>query len=616
MRTLLLIDLSAVFWWKWHASAGKSIDAAYESTVYKVRQLSLGYDGTTVCCDEGRSFRYALCETYKANRPPRDEIALSQLARVKTELRESGFAMVGIPGYEGDDIIATLCRHAYNNVHVTIAGMDKDLFALCDDSNVQIVHLQTGEVITEQTIKQKMGVFPCQIRDYLALVGDSADNIKGIPKIGPGHAARLLTEYGSIARMWAHIREGGILHPPSIHASFAVRRNELDLALQLVTLNATAPLEKNIYGDGSARPISVKLTPRPEDSQQEEIPMPAPAPRFSPQTVTKQPDRSPHKFILTARSGLGKTWFASTIPDVFIVPVEHGLKGANPDYEPAHFPVHPRTLAEFFQSLDVFMQVNVPGDGGVRPYRHLVIDSLSGLEDLVHLEACGSERVKHMQAKEFNTVWSAAEPLWKDVQRKLDSVRFTQHVHLWIIAHSDDVVEANTATGETFRKMDILMKGTGKALVQAKQIWRQWADHIFFGDWDVQVKKGDKGRRAVGVNKARVLYTQETATHYAKTRSRLPPKLPMEWRDLERAMKSGVAMTDDKMREALFPLLALLPKEQAAEVSEELALNPELTGNKLASLLSRVQGMVAIARDEIPPEEPEEEEAAPAEVAP
>src|SRR5215510_13660666 len=98
--SLLLTDLSSIFFWKWHAAAGQPIDTAFEYTVGKVRQLAAGFEKVAICCDTGRSFRYDLNPSYKAKRPPKDEPALAQLARVRQELTAAGFTLIEAQGFE------------------------------------------------------------------------------------------------------------------------------------------------------------------------------------------------------------------------------------------------------------------------------------------------------------------------------------------------------------------------------------------------------------------------------------------------------------------------------------------------------------------------------------
>lgn len=623
--TLLLVDLSALFWHNWFSSKHQSIDAPFESVVGKVRQLASKHSHVAICCDAGRSFRYELEPEYKAKRPPKDEAGCAQLARVIGELRTMGFQVLEAAGFEGDDLIATAVAWAGEQdppVEVVIAGQDKDLLSLLSD-RVSLLHIQTGVVVRPDNVRNKFGVGPEQMRDYLALVGDTADNIKGVPKIGPEHAKRLLGEFGSVQGIWAALEEKSDdgswkVRPDSIRDSLMANVGVLDHALKLVTLRTDAPIlealanfelfsasrvqpapgEAKRVSDGRREPPGpargqppAKAPPSPPPVQGSR---PRPPSRFSAASVTRAPDRSAHRFILTGRSGVGKTFLASTIPGVFIVPIEEGLKGASPDHEPAHFKEVPRTIGELHQALDVFMELNTLDAEGKRQFPHLVLDSLTGIERLVHEAACGAEKVRHMEAKDFKKVWSAAEPFWFEVQAKLDMIR-RGGVHIWIIAHSAEVVDASTTTGEIFRRWDIQLKGTGTTGVEARQMWRTWADHVFFLDWVVEVQKGSKTARPIGRYKGRILHTRESATHYAKTRLRLPPSLPATWEDLSKAWSAGVSAPDTKLRAELNALLPQLAPEDREAIEAELGT---ATGNKLAALVSRAHGMLAVALED------------------
>ncbi len=350
-------------------------------------------------------------------------------------------------------------------------------------------------------------------------------------------------------------------------------------------------------------------------------PVPAPPPpqpsrptRFGGAKVSTAPDRSAEKGIITGKSGIGKTHFVSTIPGVFILFVEDGLKGISADHSPGYFadekdrPIFPRNLSELTQGIDEFAGVRNAPVNGKRPYRHFAIDGLTGIETLVLMEAMRVEKVPHMEGKEYKKVWAAAEPLMLSVQRKLDAVRATG-VHVWVIAHSAETIDA-AATGAVYRKADLLMKGSGDTGVQARNMWRSWANHVFFIDWVTKVTKGDKSTRSIANYEGRVMYTRENGQYFAKTRSRLPVSIPATWEDLAKAMAAGAAATEPKLRAEVDALLPKLSEESRAAIAADLA--SAQGANRLAAILSRAQGMIAVAASESEEGEPtgEEQEAA------
>jgi len=265
-KGLLLIDLSAVFWWKWHAAAGQPVDTAFEYTVGKIRQLAGGYSHAAVCCDAGRSFRYELDPGYKAKRPPRDEAAYAQLERVRQHLRAAGFVLLEAEGFEADDVIATAVAWAAKQeppIEVVIAGQDKDLLQLVGE-RVSFLSVQSGNLVRPDDVRNKFGVGPEQMRDYLALVGDNSDNIKGVPKIGPENAKRLLVEFGDAHALYKALddkKEDGSwrVTPDSIRDSLIANLVTLSKAMSLVSLRTDVPI---LEAFGNFELFSTKLVGR------------------------------------------------------------------------------------------------------------------------------------------------------------------------------------------------------------------------------------------------------------------------------------------------------------------------------------------------------------------
>lgn len=246
---LLLVDLSAIFWWKWHAAAGQPVDTAFEFTVGKVRQLASGFSHVAVCCDAGRSFRYEIDASYKSKRPPRDEAAVAQLGRVCKALRAAGFVLLEAEGFEADDVVATVVGWAAKQeppAEIVIAGQDKDLLQLVSE-RVSFLAVQSGALVRPEAVRSKYGVGPEQMRDFLALVGDSSDNIKGVPKIGPENAKRLLGEFGSaheLVKILGDKNEDGSwkVTPDSIRESLLANIATLSHAMSLVSLRTDVPI--------------------------------------------------------------------------------------------------------------------------------------------------------------------------------------------------------------------------------------------------------------------------------------------------------------------------------------------------------------------------------------
>jgi len=145
----------------------------------------------------GKTFRDDLYPEYKANRDAMPDDLREQIQPLLDTIPAMGLPLLRIEGVEADDVIGTLSRQAAAaGMDVLISTGDKDMAQLVND-RVTIVNTMTGAVLDRDGVKEKFDVFPEQIIDWLALVGDSSDNIPGVPKVGAKTAAKWLNEYGT-----------------------------------------------------------------------------------------------------------------------------------------------------------------------------------------------------------------------------------------------------------------------------------------------------------------------------------------------------------------------------------------------------------------------------------
>jgi DNA polymerase I len=152
----------------------------------------------------GKTFRDELFAEYKAHRPPMPNDLRSQIEPLLSIIRAQGLPILRIEGVEADDVIGTLaCRAAKAGKSVLISTGDKDMAQLVDGS-VTLINTMTNSVLDRAGVKAKFDVFPEQIIDYLALVGDSSDNIPGIEKVGPKTAAKWLGQYQTLDNLVAN----------------------------------------------------------------------------------------------------------------------------------------------------------------------------------------------------------------------------------------------------------------------------------------------------------------------------------------------------------------------------------------------------------------------------
>ena len=155
----------------------------------------------------GRTFRDDLFAEYKAHRTPMSDDLRSQIEPLLAILRAQGLPLLRIEGVEADDVIGTLaCRAARAGQTVLISTGDKDMAQLVDGS-ITLVNTMSNTVLDRAGVKVKFDVFPEQIIDYLALVGDTSDNIPGIEKVGPKTAAKLLNQYGTLDNLLRNVQE-------------------------------------------------------------------------------------------------------------------------------------------------------------------------------------------------------------------------------------------------------------------------------------------------------------------------------------------------------------------------------------------------------------------------
>jgi DNA polymerase-1 len=198
----------------------------------------------------GRTFRDQLFAEYKAHRPGMPDELRAQVPPLLEMIAAQGLPLLREPGVEADDVIGTLaCRAARAGQQVLISTGDKDMAQLVSES-ITLINTMTDTRLDREAVKLKFDVYPEQIVDYLALIGDNIDNIPGIDKVGPKTAAKLLSQYGSLDGLIAHVAEvpGRVgenlragLDTLELSRRLATIRTDLDLAVSLEELTPRAP---------------------------------------------------------------------------------------------------------------------------------------------------------------------------------------------------------------------------------------------------------------------------------------------------------------------------------------------------------------------------------------
>jgi DNA polymerase I len=206
MKTLLLVDGSSYLYRAFHAlpelrnGQGEPTGAIY-GMLNMLRRLLKDQPADHVACvfdAKGKTFRDDVYPQYKANRPPMPDDLAAQIAPLKEAIVALGWPLLEIEGVEADDVIGTLARQAErDDMKVVISTGDKD-FAQLVSERVTLVNTMSNEVLDEAGVEAKFGIKPGRFIDYLALVGDSIDNVPGVDKVGPKTAAKWLAQYGSL----------------------------------------------------------------------------------------------------------------------------------------------------------------------------------------------------------------------------------------------------------------------------------------------------------------------------------------------------------------------------------------------------------------------------------
>jgi len=210
---IFIIDGSSYLYRAYHAmppltsSSGQPTGAIKGVTnmLMTLKKDSEGSPIIVVFDAKGKTFRNDIYKEYKANRPPMPDDLREQLQPLKNIVKAIGFPLIEIAGVEADDVIATLVKKAKEkNLKAVISSLDKDLMQLVEDPVSTMMNTMTHQIFNEEKVLEKFGVKPNQIRDMLALTGDTSDNIPGVPKVGQKTAAKWLNEYGDINEIKAN----------------------------------------------------------------------------------------------------------------------------------------------------------------------------------------------------------------------------------------------------------------------------------------------------------------------------------------------------------------------------------------------------------------------------
>lgn len=214
-HTMVLIDGSYYLFRAYHAirdltnAEGEPTNAIYGVINMMQKHLTEGGpDYFAIIFDaKGKTFRNDLYADYKANRPPMPDDLICQIQPLHDLIRAMGVPLLMIDGVEADDVIATLSRQAASKgIKTVVSTGDKDLAQMVDN-RIHLINTMSNVYLDPAGVEEKFGVQPEQIIDYLSLMGDTADNVPGVPKVGPKTAVKWLKQYGSLDEVIAHADE-------------------------------------------------------------------------------------------------------------------------------------------------------------------------------------------------------------------------------------------------------------------------------------------------------------------------------------------------------------------------------------------------------------------------
>jgi len=246
MAKLVLIDGSSYLYRAFHAlppltnAHGEPTGALFGVVNMLRSTLKSAPDYLAFVADApGATFRDALYDQYKANRPPMPDDLRTQVQPMLAIVGALGFPILCVPGVEADDVIGTLAKQAQAlGIEVLISTGDKDLAQLVSPQ-ITLINTMSNTVMDSGGVVEKFGVRPEQIIDFLALTGDTVDNVPGVPKCGPKTAAKWLAEYTTLDGVIANADKIGGKIGESLRAALP----QLPLSRELVTIKTDVALE-------------------------------------------------------------------------------------------------------------------------------------------------------------------------------------------------------------------------------------------------------------------------------------------------------------------------------------------------------------------------------------
>lgn len=251
---LVLVDGSSYLYRAYHAlpplaTSGGQPTGAVKGVLNMLRSLRKDYPDSVIAVvfdAKGPTFRDAMFEEYKAQRPPMPDDLRSQIEPLHQAVLASGFPLLCVEGVEADDVIGTLAlQGGGNGQHVVISTGDKDMAQLVTE-RVTLVNTMFKSTTDIAAVHEKYGIGPELIIDFLALMGDKVDNIPGVPGVGEKTATGLLQGLGDMDQIYAaldKVAELPIRGAKSLGAKLAEHKDVAYLSRQLATIKTDVELD-------------------------------------------------------------------------------------------------------------------------------------------------------------------------------------------------------------------------------------------------------------------------------------------------------------------------------------------------------------------------------------
>lgn len=279
-----LVDLSYLFARNWHAQADhEERNTAGQRTLDELSRIDHTSDRTVLCVDTPPYFRSELFPAYKGNRAAPSEEMRAAKRWLFDKMKLAGYTVLGAPGFEADDCIATACQALEAAPEVTavhIVGCDKDMFQLVR-GKVKVLVPAHGERLSQligtEEVRQRYNVSPAQMADFQAFMGDTSDNIKGCPGVGVKTAARIINVFGTVDACYEQSKRddfAGRVGGHKLAQALIDNEQSVRLARRLVVLRTDAPMPPlgELLKGTQAKAVAVQKTDLlpPDDSYDEE----------------------------------------------------------------------------------------------------------------------------------------------------------------------------------------------------------------------------------------------------------------------------------------------------------------------------------------------------------